>query len=128
MPLLSELNWQPLRWSRNRAVLTLIILAISSMGAGLDSEIGKTALAAAIAALAIANLDFPGEQLDKSLCKLAPIVLASMGAYWLLVIEAGEQSHLLIDLLLYAFIYFGVVFCSQFVLWNTLPLLRRSQK
>ena len=68
------------------------------MGAGLDSEIGKTALAAAIAALAIANLDLSGDQLDKSLCKLVPIVLASIGAYWLLVIETGEQSQLLIDL------------------------------
>ena len=71
---------------------------------------------------------FTGDQLDKSLCKLAPIVLAAIGAYFVLAIEAGKQRRLLIDLLFSALIYFVIVFCSQFVLWTTLPLLRRSRK
>ena len=118
-------DWQPVRWCRNSAVLTLMILGTSAIGAGLDSETGKAALAAAIAALAVANLDFTGDQLDKTLCKLTPIVLASIGAYLVLSIEAGEQRRLLISLLLHALAYFGIVFCSQFVLWNSWGLLKR---
>lgn len=124
MRLLADVNWQPMRWCRNSAVLTLIILGISAIGGGA----GKAALAAAVAALAIANLDFTGDQLDKSLCKLAPILLAAIGAYLVLSIEAGEQRYLLIDLLWVALAYFAGVFVAQFVLWNTLPFLRRRRQ
>lgn len=128
MHLLTDVNWQPVRWCRNSAVLTLTALGISALAVGLDSEAGKAALAAAIGALAIANLDFTGDQLDKSICKLAPILLAAIGAYLVLSIEAGEKNHLLIDLLWYSLANFGIVFVCQFVLWNTLPLLRRRRQ
>ena len=67
-------------------------------------------LAAAIGAMAFANLELKGRPMDESLCKLAPVLLTVIGAWFAFVLEPGEERALRIDILLILVSIFLTIF------------------
>ena len=128
MSLLAGLIWQPARWCRNGFVATLTLLGFIALYVGPNSEGEKAVLAAAIAALAFVNLGFRDEPLDRSLCKLAPVVLVGAVAASVLWTETTNDRHELYRILLEGVRVFSFLFAMQFMLANWVSSVRWQYK
>ena len=127
---LHVLRWEPLRWFRNSAVFTLLLLGICAVLVGLDSADVKAlsdvtlAVMALVVALIFINLDFKGKPLDEALCKLSPIVLGAIFACSIFFYVVGGDRQPLISIALTATSILGVAFGIQMTVANVWPLLK----
>ena len=125
---LNSLGWELIRWTRNSLVASMTALGIAALFAAHDSEGWKIVVAAAVAAIAVANLDIRGKPKDETLCKMAPVVLGAVAAWFLLFTEAGDERTQLIMILAWATSISLSVFAIQLVLVSTWALSRKASR